>query len=207
MFEYCVYYLHFSEAAAYRRIRAARAVQKHREIGVFLREGRLNLETITLLHPFLDEADIGELIQKAAGLRTWQVQALVANRKPEETRRDVIRYCGPKIEKATQEEPPAPLFAAAAPTPALGIEAPLEAPHPPQSSSAPAPTGAFRPSSVRVTFSADDGFYKLLLRAQALLRHKYPDGRLEGVLKDALIALLRKKDLGFRWAPAKAARR
>jgi len=37
-------------------------------------------------------------------------------------------------------------------------------------------------------------------RARALLRHKYPDGRLEGVLKDALAALLSKKDRGFGWA-------
>ena len=31
------------------------------------------------------------------------------------------------------------------------------------------------------------------------LRHKYPDGRLEGVFKDALLALLKRKDRSFGW--------
>jgi hypothetical protein len=57
--------------------------------------------------------------------------------------------------------------------------------------------------SIRVSFSADAEFHKLMLRACALLRHKYPDGRLEGVLKDALVALLKRRDRGFGWAQAR----
>jgi len=46
---------------------------------------------------------------------------------------------------------------------------------------------------VRIAFTADARFFKLLKEAQAAMRHKYPNGRLDGVFRDALEALLRKK--------------
>lgn len=199
MFEYCVHHLRCSEAAAYRRIRAARAIRRFESIGALLRDGRLTLEGIALLHPHLDAPDAEELIQKAAGLRTWQVQALVANRQVETVRRDVIRYGGPPPAAAASEAGPTdPLFAATAvplttPTESRLTVAGLPTPAPMTTPS------ATTPRSIRVSFSAGAEFHKLLRRAQSLLRHKYPDGRLEGVLQDALTALLREKDLGFHW--------
>ncbi len=70
-------------------------------------------------------------------------------------------------------------------------------------------SASFAPAkhTVRVSFSADEDFYALMQRARTLLRHKYPDGRLEGVLKDALAALLAKRDLGFEFSPRQGARR
>ncbi|MBI3564877.1 MAG: hypothetical protein HY079_06760 [Elusimicrobia bacterium] len=56
---------------------------------------------------------------------------------------------------------------------------------------------------VRLAFTADHRFYVTLEKARALLRHKYPDGRLEGVLMDALKVLLEKKDPVLRWAASK----
>ena len=47
--------------------------------------------------------------------------------------------------------------------------------------------------AVRIGFTADEAFFNLLKEAQAAMRHKYPDGRLDGVFRDALEALLRKK--------------
>jgi hypothetical protein len=190
LFEYCVGVLRCSEAAAYRRIRAARAVRTHPSILDLLRSGRLHLEAVALLHPFLQDPDAEELVAKAAGLRTWEVQALVAPRRREEPRRDVIRFCPPSA-KAVEPLEREPLFAAAVEACARP-ERPPPATSPraePAASRAPAP----RPA-VRVSFTADDEFYSMLLRARALLRHKYPDGRLEGVLKDALSALLKRKD-------------
>ncbi len=78
---YCVHALHFSEAAAFRRIRAARAIRLHRSIRGLLRDGKLSLESITLINPFLEEPDASELIVKASGMRIWQVQAFVAGRQ------------------------------------------------------------------------------------------------------------------------------
>lgn len=193
---YCVHALKFSEAAAYRRIRAARAIRLHRSILELLRDGKLTLKSITLLNPFLEEPDAAGLIAKAAGMRIWQVEALVAGRKTEEIRRDVVRFCPPAPpQSVVPERDTAPLFAivnerafATFLPPPPAVPPPLPKPAPPAA-----------PPSVRVAFTGDHEFYKLLARARAVLRHKYPDGRLEGVFKDALVALLKRKDRGFGW--------
>ncbi len=196
LFEYCVHVLACSEAAAYRRIRAARACLIFPPVAVLLREGKLTLESLALLHPFLQGPDAAALVVKASGLKTWQVQALVAGRQTEEIRRDVVRFCAPP--------PPQPMAPTRESAPLLAIATDADeknfasfSPAPLQ----PAPTNvaSAAPPSVRVAFTADHEFYKLMMRARAVLRHKYPDGRLEGVLKDALIALLKRKDRGFGW--------
>ena len=200
LFEYCVYGLLSSEGAAYRRIRAARAIRLFPPISILLRSGRLPLESIALLHPYLQDPDAAKLIHQAAGLTTRKVQALVAGRCLEEPKRDVIRFCGtpPRTETAVPA-PEAPLLALAAPSPSPDSPAPVEtAPtpvqHPPQVPS---------PRTIRFAFTADEEFYKLLYHAQRLLRHKYPDGRLEGVLRDALRALIKKTDWSFRGRSAR----
>jgi hypothetical protein len=179
---YCVHALSFSEAAAYRRIRAARAIRLHRSILGLLRDGKLTLESITLLNPFLEEPDAAELIKKASGMRIWQVEALVAGRKTEEIRRDVVRFCPPP--------PPRPLVPESETAPLFAIVnerafASFSPPPPPPAASQPSPrlNAPAAPPSVRVAFTGDHEFYKLLARARAVLRHKYPDGRLEGVFK------------------------
>lgn len=212
LYEFCVHHLRLSEEAAYRRIRAARAIKKFPPILHLLRGGRLTVETVALMNPFLDGPDAAALVTACLGLRKWQVQALLANRQTEKPRRDVIRYCGAVVntEKPRTGEPPALDFDVASAVIAgpvsVSVQVPVQvqvpAPAPPPLNPAPEPVARVespRPSSVRVSFSADDEFYKLMLRARALLRHKYPDGRLEGVLKDALIALLRKRDRSFGW--------
>lgn len=191
LFEYCVYSLGMSEGATYRRIRAARAIRLFPPISILLRDGRLPLESIALLHPYLQDPDAAKLIHQAAGLTTRKVQALVAGRCLEEPKRDVIRFCGtpPRTETAVSE-PEAPLLA----LPAPACPSPLEATPPPQVQQPAAPS----PRTIRVAFTVDEEFYKLLNHAQRLMRHKYPDGRLEGVLRDALVALIKKTDWSFR---------
>ena len=198
LFEYCVHILACSEAAAYRRIRTARACRIFPPIVVLLREGKLTLESVALLHPFLEEPDAAALVLKASGMKTWQVQALVAGRQAEETRRDVVRFCAPPA-----PQPIAPLNESA-PLLAIAQEADEKlfatlSPPPPPAESKTKSVASSAPPSVRVAFTADHEFYKLMMRARAVLRHKYPDGRLQGVLKDALIALLRRRDRSFGW--------
>jgi len=210
LFEFCVHRLKLSDDAAYRRIRAARAIKKFPPISVLFREGQLSLETISQLHPFLDDPDAAALVKRCIGLRKWQVQAVLAERRPESARRDVIRYRGPVIAATPKTElTPAPLFeirSSPAPNATPVVPTVEEKKTPPPTPPAPSAT-PIRVHAVRVSFSADAEFHQLMRKAQALLRHKYPDGRLGGVLKDALIALLKKKDLGFGWKDAAAARR
>ncbi|MDP3542131.1 MAG: hypothetical protein Q8T11_06625 [Elusimicrobiota bacterium] len=231
LFEYCTYRLRMSEAAAYRRIRAARAFQAYPPVKPLLRDGKLTLESLALLHPFLNDVDAGKLVTEAAGKRTWEVERLVAVRRTEEPRRDVVRFTAPILAVPLKPEaetaaslfdppaasvpaafpladiPPAPVTgpdmtipAAAQPDEELTVASPAETrsvakiPEPTQGHPKPAPVGpAAAEPGIRVGFTADASFHRLLREAQAAMRHKYPDGRLDGVFRDALEALLRKK--------------
>ena len=194
LFECCVHKLGLSEAAAYRRIRAARALKLFPPIGPLLRQGRLTLESIAVLHPFLKDPDAATLVSAAAGKRVWEVERLIASRRMEEPRRDVVRFVAAALAvpltAATRSE--SPLFEprVAEPPPETALEttaaaraiAALESP----------PTQTSR-HAVRIAFTTDESFFKLLKEAQAAMRHKYPNGRLDGVFRDALVALLKKK--------------
>lgn len=193
-FMYCVCALRYSESAAYRRIRAARALRLFPPIGVLLRDGRLNLETVALLHPHLGGPDAARLVREAAGMRVWEVERLLSTRAAPAPARDVMRFVRPLPSPPTHLDA-LPLQAAAAVQAQPAAAARLQA--------VVAPTGPVPPlpsRAVRVSFTADKGFYALLQRARAVMRHKYPDGRLEGVLRDALDALLDKKDWDRRAA-------
>lgn len=194
LFDYCTYRLRMSEAAAYRRIRAARAFQTYPPVGPLLRAGKLTLESLALLHPFLNDADAGKLVQEASGKRVWEVERLVAGRRTEEPRRDVVRFIAQPlaVPLAVAIRSESPLFE------------PTVADPPPETTSeitvasgiVPAPAGLpaqISRRAIRIAFTADEEFFKLLKEAQAAMRHKYPNGRLDGVFRDALVALLKKK--------------
>src|SRR5262249_25613466 len=59
--------LKFSEAAAYWRIRAARAAKAFPEIAHLLESGDLNVTTVTLLSAYLTTENADDLIARAAG--------------------------------------------------------------------------------------------------------------------------------------------
>jgi|CXWL01.1.fsa_nt_gi hypothetical protein len=194
LFECCINKFRLSEAAAYRRIRAARAIKLVPGIAELLRNGRLTLESVALLHPYLKDPDAASLVEKASGLRTWEVERLIASRRTEEPRRDVVRFVAPALASPLEIEGrnESTLFEPriAAPPPETASEMAVV------SGIISAPAGLpIRTSrhAVRIGFTADEAFFNLLKEAQAAMRHKYPDGRLDGVFRDALEALLRKK--------------
>ena len=65
MFVYCVRVLHFSEAAAYKRIRAARAARRHPELLPALRRGELHVTAVSLLAAQPTAESFGEWIRVA----------------------------------------------------------------------------------------------------------------------------------------------
>ena len=207
LFACCIHRFKLSESAAYRRIRAARALRLVPEIGGWFRDGRLTLEGIALLHPHLRDADARTLVEKACGLRTSEIEALIAPRRTLEPRREVIRLIAPAPTAARPEvalEPdfawePAPRHVSAAPLAPPSIASPAGSPPmtAPAVSGVAAPTPAGPPPpdahAVRIAFTAGEAFHKRLRLAQAAMRHKFPDGRLDGIFYEALDALLRKK--------------
>lgn len=177
-FDYCVHRLRYGEGTSYRLIRAARAVRTLPAIEAHLRAGSLSLEAVAILHPYLQDADAAELIRQCASLSTREVEALLAKRKTAPPVRDSVRHIG-------MATPPPP----AVPTPpaAAAEREPLEL------SSEPVP--AEPRCLVRVSFAADERFFALLKRAKEVMNNKYPEGRLENILGDALEALLDRKDM------------
>lgn len=213
-FHYCVKRLRYSEGAAYRLIRAARAVRRMPPIEIHLRVGSLSLEAVALLHAHLEEPDVSALLLQCANKTTRAIEALLARRRGAPVIRDSVRHVGVE-QKAT---PPSSalgsreplLLAAKTVEPSIAVSRPaVEAPVL-QPAFQPPPPEAQPRSLIRVSFAVGETFLSRLRRAQDVLRHKYPDGCLEHVIGDALEALLDRKDMDrivARRLKAAAARR
>jgi hypothetical protein len=80
MFAYCVGELRFSEDAAYKRIRAARAGRKFSELFTALADGRLHLAALYLLAPHFTPENLDELIKAATHRSKSDIEELVAAR-------------------------------------------------------------------------------------------------------------------------------
>ena len=91
MFAYCVGELGFSEDAAFKRIRAARAAREFPAIHAAVADGRLHLAGVVLLNPHLTATNAAELIKAAAHRSKAEIEQLLAERFP---RRDVVTLCG-----------------------------------------------------------------------------------------------------------------
>jgi hypothetical protein len=200
LYEYCVNRLKMSDGAAYRRIRAVRTYRAFPPVTAMLRDGRLTVESLVMLHPFRQEKDISSLVMKAAGLRSRQLEEMLAGRGAPGPSRDVVRFVAPQTAETIADSSALPLLTESIAPEKNGDSCGSE---PPPEKISSCTTSSIRPS-VRIAFTADAEFFRILSQARALLHHKYPDGRLEGVLKDALTALLAKKDRGFGWRSGNA---
>lgn len=198
MFEYCVQSLRWSEATAYRRTHAAKAVLAYPVILEMLYDGRLHIEGVVILHAFIEDADFASLLLKAVGMTTKGIESLVAERRCDPPVRDSMRFVGISVPSVATDESPAALDL----PPSLPVDA---SPSPPVVW-APPPPAAASSKLVRIGFTADESLHRMVLHAQQLMRHKYPNGSLEGIFRDALRLLIEKKDLGLR-AEAAARRR
>ena len=78
LFGYLTRVLRFSDAAAWNRIQAARAVRRFPEILDLLADGTINLTTIRLLGPHLTKENWRSLMAEAAGNGTRDVKKIVA---------------------------------------------------------------------------------------------------------------------------------
>lgn len=197
-YHYCVKELGYSEAAAYFRVRAAGASRRYPQVLDMIRAGELSLEAVVRLNPHLYGAKGAELLARAKGKSSRDVLAMVAELSPDRRLPDVIRVLGPAAAEnnaasgGEQEFP--------------GLRLPVD-----EGSRTPSPEmpgegrqfPELEPSPIRVplilrliriAFTADQELLALIQRARELLRHKYPEGRLERIFKDALIALLEKRD-------------
>ena len=203
MFVYCTTVLKFSEDMAYRRIHAAPACVKFPEILAMLQSGELQLAAVSSLAPYLTEANRRELLAKAAGKTTREVAMLVAALAPQTEKADVIRRL-PESEPVQPAEltfavPCSSFEPAPAATSATHPSPPGEDDSCPPRAAGPCPLPpprieAVAPDRIRFSFTGDEALLRKVERAQAILWHKHPAGKLEDIFAEALDFLLDKKD-------------
>ncbi len=186
LYEYCTMVLGFEDAEAYRRIRVARVIRAFPEARHALAEKRVTASSLVVLSPWLERKNVGEWLSIAAGKSKREVEALVAARYPQAPQPDAVRNF-----------PFHPLVTAAgAPPQAVEVGEVGAAPAAPperleEGWQQLAPVAAGR---VRVGFDAACVIAELLDRVRQLLRHKYPEGRLEDLIREALEVYLERKD-------------
>ena len=197
LFSYCVEKYHYSEGAAYRRIQSAKAYQKFPEILELLKQGKLNLMTLSLIEPHLDQKNGGLLIHKILDKSKREVEEVLSELSfKKEKVQDVIRRL--PVKKAVLENS-AQNFTFTGEsevnkkksTGNVSQKRP-EIPQKSQAFSDTEPKEEVR--RVKIEFVADEKVARLIERAKELLRHKYPQGKLEDLVREAFELLLEKKD-------------
>ena len=201
LFEYCVAELRYSHGTTAKRIHAARAAKKFKILLKTVERGLLSISTIALMAPHLKWENHRELIRRASGRSTREVEALVASLSPAEPApRERVRFL-PATPPVMVPPPEPDLFRPpAAPRPAGSSEiapaAPVDDPPPAPRTTAVEPTVAARaqPTRVLYSFTADQRFFLEVERAKDLMRHQNPTGCLEEVFAAAVDALLTRID-------------
>jgi hypothetical protein len=90
-YRYLVGMFHMADGAAYERIYAGRAAQRHPAIPDAVAKGRLHLSAVVLLAPYLSEANTAELIAEATHKTKIEIERLLAARFPKPDLPSVLR--------------------------------------------------------------------------------------------------------------------
>jgi hypothetical protein len=192
LFSFCTDLLGLSKASAFRRTTAARLLARFPLLAEYLTDGRLNLTTLVELRDVLEERQLVEILDRAAGRTEEQVKQLVATLRPQPAPTDLLRKLpdrrndcggsGPKPSLANSVEP------ALTPRPAGPLAAPV-APAAAAVRPEARPAARLEPIApqrhvLRVTVGGD--FVADLEAVRQALSHKLPGGGLEEVLHECL---------------------
>jgi hypothetical protein len=223
LFVYCTEELRYSEAAAYKRITAARAAARFPRLWELLEQGRTHLEAILILAPHLTPENEGELLARAQGKSKRDVEALVAEIAPRPDVRDcVMRLPAPAAAEKRATSPDTIAFGPIAVGTEVGSSSAPSLPDIPAAStvgqpagfpglgmSAPAPDllEALSPGRMHFGFTGSRRLWEKLERIKGLLRLRHPRGRLEDIIGEAADVFLDAKDPERRAAGREVRRR
>jgi len=117
MHAFCVEHLRYSDDAAFRRIRAARAARQFPKLFTALADGQVNLAAVSLIAPHLTYENVDALIEASTHKRKIEVEQFLAERFPSS---DALPSAVAKIRVISPKpsDPPAaalPLLASAEP--------------------------------------------------------------------------------------------
>lgn len=201
LFAYCVKSLGYDENTAYRLITAGRVIKHYPAACPLVATGDLTLTAILVLSPVLTDENNERLLSQVKGKSRRELETIVAGISPQPARPDFIQpyQIAPEgwmksagaASNCVLADPGGHRVDDARPAPVI-VEA-----GEPREWQAVIPLSLER---VRIGFDAAIGLLKLLDRATKVLSHKYPDGKIEDILRDALELLLDRRDPERRYA-------
>lgn len=170
-FAYCLEHLRFSESEAYRRIHVARAARKYLEIDSHLADGSLSLSAISKLTAHLNRENAAALLGRAVGKSMRELEVMV------------VELGGPR------PLPPDTIRAIKVELPAPPSDAGPEAGGLPLQDAPTVETICFE-----YKFVATETLREALERLRDILYGKYPFGRMEDYLLEAVVDYLERHD-------------
>ena len=114
LFEYCTTALGYSEDAAYKRLRVARAAQDCPKMLDLLDHGRTDLSKLVVIAPYLTCGRADELLEKACSLSKRDVEFYVAGLAPKAITKDNVRFLS--VHAVDRQAGLGPVFVAHPPT-------------------------------------------------------------------------------------------
>lgn len=206
LFAYLQVVHHYSEGAAYRRIKVARLSQTFPNIIRLLKEGKLSLMNISLMARHLTKENEESLVEQLIGKSSREAESLLASffgEKQDRVRDKIIKLPMPKkteTNKSLSIVNVTPLEPSSVKTEGHKAGALLRVPR--LMPSCPKTdvndhnesAGGLPEQRVKIIFSAGIKLANKIERAKQVLRHKYPQGKLEEIIDEALETLLEKKD-------------
>jgi hypothetical protein len=202
LFDYCVGRLRYSEGAAMRRIRAARAASRFHSLYVMIRDGQLSLSAVSRLEAHWTSANFDSVVSRAVGKPQREIEAIIV---------EIIskkQAAAPPAFSAPQEPPTMEisLFEAATPSPAPPKPSDV-LPRPPAFERPRDSVRLESPGVVRFSFQASEKLRRDLDRLKELLKRSCESGRLEEILEKVIVDFLERNDPVRRpLAPARAPR-
>lgn len=197
LFAYCVRELRYSEQATAKRVYTARAVRKYPIVLQMIEKTELTMAGVMILAPHLTPENHADLLSRARGMSSRDIEGLVALIAPRREVRECIRLSAatPAIIRADNGS------ASEAPSPDEPAHTRAPAPHRESRQD----IDLFAPGRAHFGFNASTTFLAKYERAREILRHKYPSGTLEEIMTEALEALLDEKDPDRRQSSRKPA--
>ena len=188
MLAYCVGHLRYSDAAAAKRIHAARIAHAHPVLFDMIADGRMSLATLVVLGPQLTPSHADELIPAASGKSRSELESLLAARAPRPEMFEWGTEAAPRTDDSGNLPAPGRLVPSFSPE-SGGIPVPLAAPNG-------TPLGDDR---VALQVTVTRATQQKLQRAKELLGFNVPANDTAAVLDralDALIVALEKQRFG-----------
>ncbi|MBI3019575.1 MAG: hypothetical protein HYY61_06785, partial [Deltaproteobacteria bacterium] len=181
LFNFLVEKYHYSKAAAYRRVQAAKLVQREPKVLIYLKEAKLNLTTISLIEPFATGEKLQSLIHASLGKTKEEVEELLTQLSHKvEINKDKIRRL-PVIKSSSAAELKCPELKQDSFSEEVSQKekkTSLEMSFSPSGTDVTPSEPKEEVRRVKIEFVADEEVAKLIERAKELLRHKYPHGKL-----------------------------